>query len=270
MANPQIENGYTRIANELLDSLLKTNLSAYQSRILWAIMRKTFGFQKKEDRIPLSQLVMLTGLRKQHVWRTFRELRDRNLVTKRGYFVAFNKDYQQWRELPKGVTSHKSNQRGLPELPKGVTKSNLRGLPQKKKETLQKKVILRDSKKPNPAIKEFLTFWNKAFSEKTGKDYFFNGGKEGALTKKMLESYSLDNLKELAGVFFESHDNFILTSGYTIGVFHSQLNKLSVEKGGSYGGNSKIGAKHNEQAERKNSKYAGIVHVVGDSDQAET
>lgn len=104
MASPQVENGYTKIANEIIETLMRTNLSSYQSRILWAIWRKTYGWNKKEDWISNNQLVMMTGIRKQHVSRTIKELIKRNMVTKSGNKTAFNKDYTQWEKLPKQVT----------------------------------------------------------------------------------------------------------------------------------------------------------------------
>jgi len=44
---PQVEDGFIRIANDISKSLAKTHLSSYQSRILWVIFVKTYGFQKK-------------------------------------------------------------------------------------------------------------------------------------------------------------------------------------------------------------------------------
>jgi len=164
MANPQLENGYFRIANEIVEALIRTNLSSYQSRILWAILRKTYGYAKKEDRISLSQLAELTGLRKQHVWRSFRELRERNLVTKRGYFIAFNKDYQQWRELPKGVTSHKSNLRGL--------RGNLKGLPKvtKRGDHKRQKTILQKTSAQDALLASFNIFYKAYPKRKARRD----------------------------------------------------------------------------------------------------
>lgn len=226
MASPQIENGFLKLANEIVEALARTNLSAYQSRVLWVIFRKTYGFGKKEDWISNSQIVELTGLHKAHISRTVRDLADRNIVTKRGNKIGFQKDYQQWRELPKGVTCHHELPGGVTPLPKGVTKVTKGGTHNKRYFT---KDIERDSQKPNPGIKDFLVYWDQAFREKTGKDYFFNEGKEGSLTKKMLKPYSLDRLKELARVFFKSQDQFFQNSGYTIGFFYSQLNKVVIE-----------------------------------------
>lgn len=111
MASPQVENGYTKIANEIIEVLMTTNLSAYQGRVLWAIWRDTYGYHKKQDWISNSQLVEMTGLRKSHVSRTLGELVARNIVTRIGNKIAFNKDYQGWRELPKRVTVTNSGNR---------------------------------------------------------------------------------------------------------------------------------------------------------------
>ncbi|KKL89994.1 hypothetical protein LCGC14_1909130 [marine sediment metagenome] len=104
IASPQAENGHIDIANEIAEALMLTNLSAYQSRILWAIWRKTYGWHKKVDWIANSVFVDMTGLRKQHVNRTLNELEQRNIVTRSGYKVGFNKNYRAWRELPRKVT----------------------------------------------------------------------------------------------------------------------------------------------------------------------
>ena len=67
MANPQIENGHAKIANEIVEALSRINLSPYESRILWVIFRKTYGWNKKMDKVPVSQISTMTGLPKQHV-----------------------------------------------------------------------------------------------------------------------------------------------------------------------------------------------------------
>jgi len=107
MANPQLENGYTQIANEILDALAKVKMSSYQQRVMISIIRKTYGYHKKIDRIAISQLVEMTGIHKAHISRTIKELIQRNIVTRTGNKIGFNKDYTGWRQLPKGVTSHK-------------------------------------------------------------------------------------------------------------------------------------------------------------------
>ena len=121
MANPQREDGHVDIANELVEVLAKTYLSSYESQVLWAIFRKTYGWQKKEDWITGSQLVEMTGIAKGHISRTLKKLINRNMVSRNGKKLSFQKNYDKWQKLPKQVTIKK-----LPiqdkKLPKQVTK----------------------------------------------------------------------------------------------------------------------------------------------------
>jgi|GEM_PF-2406086 len=100
MANPQIEDGYTRLANEILEALCVINLSAYEFRVLMAIFRKTYGYQKKEDNISLSQIAAITHLSRSFVSRALRKLEFKGLIavdrSQRIPNIRFVKDYTQW------------------------------------------------------------------------------------------------------------------------------------------------------------------------------
>ncbi|MGD0488851.1 MAG: replication protein [Syntrophorhabdales bacterium] len=185
-ASPQLENGYTSIANEIIEALMRTNLSAYQIRILWGIWRRTYGFHKKEDWLSNSQLVEMTGLRKQHISRTIKELLQRNIVTKSGYKVAFNKDYTQWRESPKQVTVTNS---GYKVTSTGDHSNQFRGT--------QKKKVLKKESTFSPS--DFDTFWNlypKRNGRKAGKvecldwcEHHLKNG-DGALLLQAVKNYA--------------------------------------------------------------------------------
>lgn len=45
MASPQIENGYTTIANEILDHLYKQPLNGTELKVVMCILRYTFGLR---------------------------------------------------------------------------------------------------------------------------------------------------------------------------------------------------------------------------------
>lgn len=47
----EIENGYIRLANELYEALIIADLTKNQAKVAHAICRKTYGFNKKTDRI---------------------------------------------------------------------------------------------------------------------------------------------------------------------------------------------------------------------------
>jgi phage replication O-like protein O len=122
MASPQKENGNIPIANEIAEALAHTNLNGYENRYLWVLWRKTYGWHKKEDFISNSQFSDATGIKRPHIWRTQQMLIQRNIVTKLGNKLSFQKDYTQWRELPKKVTVTKSGTR-VTKLGTKVTKS---------------------------------------------------------------------------------------------------------------------------------------------------
>jgi len=143
MASPQLENGHTKIANELVEALCKINLSPYESRVLWAIIRKTYGWGKKMDKIAQSQIVEMTGIPKGHISRAMKSLTLRAIVTSSGNKrIGVNKNYEQW--LPVAVTSEKVEK--LPAEEPKVTSTGIKKLPaeepQKKKETTKAIIVI--------------------------------------------------------------------------------------------------------------------------------
>ena len=124
MASPQIENGYTRIANELLEAYCKRGLSKNAGQIWWYILRRTYGFHAKEAVILFNEIQKGTGIEKTHISRELNRLINSNMIVtqmgNRGKLsYGIKKDYRKWKVLPKRVTV---TQRGNKSLPKGVTK----------------------------------------------------------------------------------------------------------------------------------------------------
>ncbi len=156
MANPQKENGYTSIANEILERLaaIEISLSHYEWKCLMLLFRKTYGWQKKVDRISLSQFSEGTGIPKPHVCRAMKKLTKKKIVTQtgNGYYVSysFQKDHDLWIPLPKQAMP--VTQTGNEPLPKQVdTKYN--------KETITKE---NQPDKPAQFSKEFKEKAEKA------------------------------------------------------------------------------------------------------------
>ncbi len=149
MANPQIENGYTKIANELLDALSRTPMRGELWRVIMFVIRKTYGFNKVCDRISLSQFELGTGMDRRNLRRALKEagVNKTLLKTENGY--KLNKNYNQWlvsNRPPRGV---KDGMQGVSNVVK------TRGLidpPQKK---LTKEIYKRETKKLD-GLKNFL------------------------------------------------------------------------------------------------------------------
>ena len=55
------QSNYTQVPNVFFDEILE-GLNLAETKVLLAIMRKTFGWQKQIDRISYSQIVKMTGL----------------------------------------------------------------------------------------------------------------------------------------------------------------------------------------------------------------
>lgn len=106
MASPQTEQGYTRIANELLDALVASGLGKREITIVLAVLRKTYGYNKKDDTISNGQLAKATGLARQNVSRTVSDLIERHVLTceesevvahgQRLNRLGINKNYEEW------------------------------------------------------------------------------------------------------------------------------------------------------------------------------
>jgi len=111
MANPQVEEGYVKIANEIQEAFCRRRIPGEERQVLDVIIRKTYGWNKCEDTISLSQFAEMTGLVKQHVARSLKSLLSKKIitVTKNGdnkpQAFKLNKNYEEWQVSPKKVTS---------------------------------------------------------------------------------------------------------------------------------------------------------------------
>lgn len=103
MANPQKENGFTPIANEILESVYSRKFTANQLFILLVLWRYTYGFQRKDHDLSLGFISEATGIDRKAVKRAMDNLLENNVVvvTKEATFsesrrLAFNKNYESW------------------------------------------------------------------------------------------------------------------------------------------------------------------------------
>ena len=175
MTTPQLENGYVKIANEIMDALSKYRIPGEQMQCLLFLLRKTYGYNKLCDRISNSQYVVATGINKRNVKRALDGLIEKRIVVKKDneYIPTyqFNKDYRLWRLLSKKtpvvkidtVVVKKDNNLLSKKTP---TKDN--------KDNIQKKVI---KKFISPSLAEVIK-------------YFFERGYSVESAKKAHEYYS--------------------------------------------------------------------------------
>lgn len=103
MANPQLENGYMRVANEILDALGKVNLNRAEQKVVWCVLRYTYGFNRKSHGLSASFIAHWGNCSVPAVKRALKVLREANVIIvlntgERGMTseLAFNKNYDAW------------------------------------------------------------------------------------------------------------------------------------------------------------------------------
>jgi len=95
---------FTRVPNEILEALARTYLSPNESKIIFFIIRKTYGWNKIEDWLALSQIVEATGIAKPNVCRSLNSLKRRNIIERPNRKrVSLQLDYSLWLQS-KSVT----------------------------------------------------------------------------------------------------------------------------------------------------------------------
>lgn len=103
MASPQKENGYTSIANELLEQLYRRRFSASQLKILLLVIRFTYGFNRKKATLSNTFIAAGTGIHEITVSKEVGTLLRDNVLKlyKKPSFhssriIGINKDYESW------------------------------------------------------------------------------------------------------------------------------------------------------------------------------
>jgi phage replication O-like protein O len=91
------DDGYTKIANELLEAAMSADLTVRQLKIVLAVIRKTYGFNKKTDRITNTQIASMTGIHHTHICKAKNELLERNILVMTGREIGVNKVVSCWK-----------------------------------------------------------------------------------------------------------------------------------------------------------------------------
>ena len=111
MASPQKENGFTPIANEILEQVVKLPLNGSQFSILITIWRYTYGYNRSKCEISQTFIAKATGISRSHISREINPLFEMEILKyirkpthgKSGV-IAFNKDYDKWIINRRGST----------------------------------------------------------------------------------------------------------------------------------------------------------------------
>lgn len=204
MASPQTENGFTKLATELLDAMCLLHISGNEWSYVHSVIRKTYGYNKKEDWVTNTQISKMTGMNKVRVSEAKNKLLELQIVTENRNKISLQKDYSKWGKLRKTVSKVTEN-RNL-ELRKTVsTIDNI---------TIDNKTI--DTSKPSLLITTPMETSNNAnliaeiikkFESVDPKNKKYYGNKaQRAACEFLIETYSFAAVEERIAVLPKTNE----------------------------------------------------------------
>lgn len=114
MANPSTKNGFIPIASELAEKFASVNIQGQEWRILWVILRKTWGYsngkrRKDWDWISITQFEKATGMKRSNVHGTLKNLIKKKIINQSDNKVQINQNHEEWVLADRliGVLAHK-------------------------------------------------------------------------------------------------------------------------------------------------------------------
>lgn len=169
----QLDDGFTRVANDLLDAAMASGLSETELCILLAVWRKTYGYSKKMDWISNEQLEGMVGKHHTHCSTAKNLLINKKVLLQEGRKVGMNTNIAEWKTKVNGFckTLAKPAKKTLAEVAFETkqklltTKDNI----QKKKETTPKSpegsLVVQDETKPKKQAPSKFTFDGERFQD---------------------------------------------------------------------------------------------------------
>ena len=102
MANPQAEHGHTRISNELFEAIIYKITNATWLKVMFYVIRITYGWQRKEVETNYQAIATKTGFTKDTIKNATLDMSDRKMlhfrvVSRERFVVSINKNYELWK-----------------------------------------------------------------------------------------------------------------------------------------------------------------------------
>lgn len=103
MAGPELSDGFTRVANEVIEEVAKHKFNGTQLRILLIVWRQTYGWRRKSAELSATYLATALQSDLRGVKKELNHLLDIKVLAvhkpakgKNGRFIGFNKYTDQW------------------------------------------------------------------------------------------------------------------------------------------------------------------------------
>ncbi len=155
MASPQVENGFTRVSNELLEKVCQLKINATQFKIILIVWRYTYGFSRKQHALSVSFIAQAIQSDVRTVKRELNRLIDMKIISvileasfNTTRVIAFNKDFDKW--LNNEHHGGKSSPRYQKDTSSGGQKSKNDGKSGGESDTQERKSLKKSFKESKP------------------------------------------------------------------------------------------------------------------------
>ncbi|EOW9134665.1 replication protein [Cronobacter sakazakii] len=151
----ELEDGYAKLSNMLLEAYAGADLTKRQFKVLLAILRKTYGWNKPMDRISDSQISEIAKLPVKRCNEAKLELVRMGLVKQQGGMFGPNKNIDEWRTPQNEGISLKTGDKTSLNLresypsKQGDTKDTIQKKERQDKNTMPEQVQAKQEKAPS-------------------------------------------------------------------------------------------------------------------------
>jgi len=99
--SPKRQKGTRQISNDVFHALMSADLNGIEFRVVFAIIDKTWGFNKKNDTIAVSQISAMTGIVKRSIYRALSSLKVKRIIYYEQSGKIFSSDKNDTRVVTK-------------------------------------------------------------------------------------------------------------------------------------------------------------------------
>jgi len=260
MANPQLENGYLQIANEVFEALCCSDLTGNEFRVMLAVMRKTWGWRKKADVVTRSELSEITGIKeKVSISEACSRLVARRMVIRtarpgKPSTYGPQKDWEEWVGCTKNGTSTvfgTSTENGTGVVPKTVRGSTENGTGRERKSRSPKYTIQKTCTKDKytvgkPPVQRLTALFIDLYRDSQHENPATTGATIGGILKPLVRDFSEEEVERRMRFYFASTDDWIRSKAYSIQIFKTKFNEL---RDGAIGAKGQVGQSAKQQLE---------------------
>ncbi|UPK45928.1 replication protein [Paenibacillus pabuli] len=177
MAGAELSDGFTRVANEVIEEVARQKFNGIQLRILLIVWRQTYGWRRKSAELSVTFLANALQSDPRGIRKEMKKLLDDKVLKvfheakgKHGRMIGFNKYYDQWFEGENSPSqnSEQSGGESYPHERDDYTPLVGDNSPSKKE---KKESIKKDNKNNKGAAKEMASKTKLAKSREGKQEY---------------------------------------------------------------------------------------------------